>query len=431
MGDWALPTLSSLYPDFLAQLKARDLDAITLGFFLVPAPIVGMIRYDRPGNYFQEYIAGNTWQTKVLSVAGGGTGSSTPGGAGVALGLGGMAYQQPNNVSISGGVITGLSQLQNNGTFSNSGRVDFYGGLWVNAGGVALNGTLQCNNNAVIAGQLDCNFISAPAGAQFLPSGNVAVGGNLTISGTSNLNGVVNIAQAHVTGPGGLTVDYDAAIGRTLYANNAVLNTTLTVPNLTVSGTVTTGDLVATNNLSVSGPSAFFAGNLNIEGHITKVGNITSFGALFAGGASLSGNLTANGQIYAGSTNQVLTHPNGKLYTGAMGFSGWTGSGTRVLLDNETWVDIKTVGGGGVVEIIHVVLNFPEGVSFIEYNIPWSFPPTHAGKYYAVFDSNGLMQETYQFEYYSPTQMRIRKLNPTLLTTNMSFTIIQHKTDVG
>ena len=54
---------------------------------------------------------GSAWQNKVISIAGGGTGASTPSGILGNLNLGTMALQNATAVAITGGTITGITNL--------------------------------------------------------------------------------------------------------------------------------------------------------------------------------------------------------------------------------------------------------------------------------------------------------------------------------
>jgi hypothetical protein len=130
MSDWDLPALSSLWADFLDELKARDLDAISLGLDTIVNPVTGMMRWNRADDKFQEYD-GASWVDQVLSVAGGGTGSNTPSGAITALGLGTMAVQDANAVNIIGGTISGLSSIQVNGNINGSTDIGIQGNTYL------------------------------------------------------------------------------------------------------------------------------------------------------------------------------------------------------------------------------------------------------------------------------------------------------------
>jgi hypothetical protein len=92
--DWNQPTTSSLYTDILALLEARDVDAFTLGLTDPTNKPTGAIRWNRGTKKFQEW-SGAAWADLDVSTG---------------LGLGTMAVQNSNNVSISGGSIgTGVN----------------------------------------------------------------------------------------------------------------------------------------------------------------------------------------------------------------------------------------------------------------------------------------------------------------------------------
>jgi len=420
MSDWGLPTLSDPYVNFMDSLKARDLDAISLGGAgIVPVPIIGMMRYDRPANLFMEYVAGNIWQNKVLSVAGGGTGSNTPAGAVANLGLGTMALQNANNVSITGGVISGLSYLQNNGTTALSGRVDLYGGLWVNAGGLAVNGQGLFNNNLQVIGQIDCNFISAPAGMQILPSG------YLTVGGTCNLNGQVNINAAHITGLGGLTVDHDIAVSGSIYANTASINTVLTA-----GGVTSTGNINVANFLQVDG-----SGQFNV--------NLTVVGSGYFTDLTINRNLAVVGTLYSGPGGMtVLTNnADGRIYASAIG-AGYSGTGTKVLTDNGNWIAQNLIGGG-VREVVHQNFSFGTDEAIKDVVVNWAgAQPAGPKNWNLVFDQPYQDQASgnggtvfYNVTYLSGNIARItRTLGPgavpPLGPTGVVYTAFHHRTEV-
>jgi hypothetical protein len=66
------------------------------------------MRFNRSINIFEEWLAG-AWVPKVIGLAGGGTGGTTPAEIITSLGLGSMATQNSNAVNITGGTITGVN----------------------------------------------------------------------------------------------------------------------------------------------------------------------------------------------------------------------------------------------------------------------------------------------------------------------------------
>ena len=113
MADWTLPIETTQYLQVLANLKDRDIDAATWGGYVNPP--VNALRFDRASGHpyvIQEWD-GAAWQNKIISVASGGTGSTNLNDFKASLGLGSMAYQNANNVAITGGTINGASVMGN------------------------------------------------------------------------------------------------------------------------------------------------------------------------------------------------------------------------------------------------------------------------------------------------------------------------------
>ena len=136
MADWLKPTITSDYINFVAEVSARLDDAAQMFVSDPTSQPVGSIRYVRATNLLQEWD-GTVWQNKVISIAGGGTGASTPAGILGNLNLGTMALQNAVSVAITGGVISGITAL------SLSGPITF-----------AADGTLNIGTNAMRPGNI-------------------------------------------------------------------------------------------------------------------------------------------------------------------------------------------------------------------------------------------------------------------------------------
>lgn len=120
MADWNIPVNTSTYSQVLGMLKAVSVDAGTLFLANPTNQPTGSMRWNRSANQFEEW-SGSAWLPKVLSVAGGGTGGSTPTAARTGLGLGTISTQNANAVAITGGNLDNVTL---------SGNVTFNGGAF-------------------------------------------------------------------------------------------------------------------------------------------------------------------------------------------------------------------------------------------------------------------------------------------------------------
>ncbi|MFO1157283.1 MAG: tail fiber domain-containing protein [Reyranellaceae bacterium] len=120
MADWNKPTASDLYTNWPSLLADRDFASATMFDAAVSNTPTGAIRFDAAAQKLQRYN-GTTFIDQALSVGGGGTGASTASGARANLGLGGLATQPANAISVSGGAIDGTAigaTVQSTGRFT-------------------------------------------------------------------------------------------------------------------------------------------------------------------------------------------------------------------------------------------------------------------------------------------------------------------------
>jgi len=226
MADWNLPLLTSLYTDFLTLLKARDVDAVTLGKNGYTNGVLGTIRYNRAANQFEEWN-GSSWTILVIAMGSGGLGANTPAGGRTALGLGTIATQDANNVSITGGVISNLSSLGVNGSIT-------AGALHVNTitnliGDVGLYGTVTAHGAVNVAGALTAGSAAITG---HLTANTVAVAYDITAGRNTNFagntwTGSLNVGGAAVVG-GTATISGSVSLGPTTVNGNASVTGALT-----------------------------------------------------------------------------------------------------------------------------------------------------------------------------------------------------------
>lgn len=198
MANWNLPTITSGYLDFVTQMNDKFTDTATLLFGAPTNLPANSFRYNRSTNIFEEWDL-TTWNPKVISVLGGGTGSNTAAGARTNLGLGSMATQNSNAVNITGGTITGVNldggaitqgivALARGGTGSSlslppGGYVFVSSGVqFVTDSGISI---AQLNANSLVAGTV--NPARLPANVAYVDANNGFTGSNV-FSGQVTVN---------------------------------------------------------------------------------------------------------------------------------------------------------------------------------------------------------------------------------------------------
>lgn len=173
-ANWNNPLLSSPYVDFLADMKARDVDVLTMNPGTnIP---VDSKRWNAALNVFQNWN-GSAWVNLVLGGAGGGTGSSTP------VTLGTMATQNSNAVAITGGSITGVAL--NAGDITGGVLALARGGTGASLALGASGHVMMSNGSNVIFSNNASALVNLNAAALIgnIPMANMPLGGEWVLSG--------------------------------------------------------------------------------------------------------------------------------------------------------------------------------------------------------------------------------------------------------
>ena len=264
-----------------------------------------------------------------LAIADGGTGASTASGARTNLGLGTIATQDANNVSISGGIIANV-------TLDNV-TVD-----------VETLSNVTLVNVSVTSGTLTGITAANIAGAN-ISSGNAtltnvtATQANLTTANVGNLQ----TANAQITGG---SVSGISFANVTISSGNASFtNVTATQANLTTAniGTVQTASLQATggtaNSISMASVT-ISSGNATFTNVTATQANVTT--------ANVANLQTANAQITGGTitASDITLNAQGDVRFADADSSNWVAfQGPATVATNVTWTLPATDGTSGQV----------------------------------------------------------------------------------
>lgn len=228
-ANWNNPALTSLYINFLAELKARDVDVLTMNPGTnIP---VDSKRWNSATNTFQNWN-GAAWVNLVISGAGGGTGS------GSFPVLGTMASQNSNAIAVTGGTMAGVNLNANDITS---------GVLALSRGGLGVSLTLGPNGSYLNSNGSTLQFTfygtnlialnAAEVNVGKLPDSVLPVGGNWNITSPIGIN--LNSAYMQIYGGTGLLMG--GAMGGALgpgsinasayYLNGVPLTTATGIPS--------------------------------------------------------------------------------------------------------------------------------------------------------------------------------------------------------
>jgi hypothetical protein len=327
-ANWTNPTVNSDYVDFVDEVKSRDEDVATLFNDGAATNIpTNSVKYLRASDKFQ-YWSGSAFVDLVLSIAGGGTGASTTGGARTSLGLGSMATQDNTAVNITGGTIARVALPAAVGYLD---EIESVSAAWNFQVGIAVNNGTPSTWGIVIPDAtpaVTTNALYSVSSALYFNGAILAVGGS--ISGTTGT--VAKFASSSTIGDSIITESGTViTVSNTVNAitgfqvNGAVQQNVVSGATPTFTGTNFTG-IPAANVLAGSFGTGAFTFSTQVTGgsFVATAGYVTD-GAnrVHVAGSSGGGYILAQGAdaTTLGSLNIYLTESDGGSLTTAGTFS--------------------------------------------------------------------------------------------------------------
>jgi hypothetical protein len=289
-----------------------------------------------------------------------------------------MAEQNSNNVSITGGSISGVSGL---GTVTSVGGTGTVSGLTLtgtvtSSGSLTLGGTLSVTPSN-FASQTANTFLAAPNGASGTPTFRAIVAAdvptlNQNTTGTAaNVTGTVAVAN----GGTGQTTYTDGQLlignttGNTLAKATLTAGTNISITNGAGAITINATDQFVGTVTSVSGTGT--VNGITLTGTVTSSGSLTLGGTLSGvdlatqttgtlsvsrggtGATTLTGVVKGNGtSAFTAGTVSLTTEVSGTLpvANGGTGVTTSTGT-TSVVLSNSPTLVTPTLGAASATSI--------------------------------------------------------------------------------
>ena len=307
----------------------------------------------------------------TIPVTGNITGTATHSGAGK------LQLTGAGGKTISGATLGNL-QLNNAGGFSLTGNAVITGTLTLTAGTLTVGANTLTIQNAIAgiptnltAGSTSSITVSGSGSGISLPSSvtalkdltvsnanGLAIGANMTITGTANITGLLSLGSLNMIQAGGAatlsgngTIQLSGALG----TQRGTYNTN------TFSGTYEfTGSLqsipagIYTNPFKISGTGVSLGGNVSLSGVLNLSINTLTIGAntlTFSGSSPVrtSGNIdasNASATVAFTNTSGTITLPSSMFTGNVKNFTASGSGGTVTLSQSIAITGVATIGSG-------------------------------------------------------------------------------------